>query len=232
MGSILMHLCISDKIRKKYNFGDQFMVGSVLPDILKRTKMSRDDSHYIMRFVEDGYVYRLPDLNKYIEEHRDNIKTDELTIGYFAHLVEDYVWFKYISGLFTKVREDEEEKDVIRFRSDNFSIPHPGEEYGIEMYQDYHNMNPWLYKKLDIDIDDFIKKVVDYTQDENAAIILNEAMNLNIICRDGKNAYLDENCIERYIKASEELFELNWNRINSDTDIASILGFSESNWKY
>ena len=105
MGSILMHFCISDQLRKKYNFGSKFMVGSVLPDIYKRTTMSRDESHFIEKIVEDGYSYHLPNLDRFVEENKEKITTDDITIGYYAHLVEDYVWFKYVSGLFTKVKE-------------------------------------------------------------------------------------------------------------------------------
>lgn len=215
MGSILMHLCISDQLRKKYNFGSKFMVGSVLPDIYKRTIMSRDESHYIEKTVEDGYSYHLPNLDRFVEEHKEKITTDDITIGYYAHLVEDYVWFKYVSGLFTKVKEDEDAQDLVRYRSENYEIPHPEKEYSEAMYQDYSNMNEWLYKKYPIDIEEIAFMTREYTNDEQAYSIIKEYCCTNKIYRDGKNVFLTEENIERYIKASIELFELEWEKVKN-----------------
>ncbi len=215
MGSILMHLCISEQIKRKYNFNNDFLIGSVLPDIYKRTTMTRDDSHYIEKVVEKGYVYQLPDLKKYVEEHKDTILTDGIILGYYAHLVEDFVWFRYVSGLFTKVKEGEEEQDLVRYRNENFEKPHPSEEYGIEMYKDYANVNSWLIYRIQININEFIESVNKYTNDDSAGSIIKEYCDISKICREGKNAFLSEECIERYIKASTELFELNLERIKN-----------------
>ena len=151
MGSILMHICISEEIRKKYCFSNKFLIGCLLPDIYKRTTMTRDESHYIVKTVEDGYIYQLPDLNRYVEENKDDFLKDEVKIGYYTHLVEDYVWFKYVSGHISKVREDEEDKDIVRYRKDNFKVPHLEEEYCTEIYKDYSNFNEWLFEKYPVD---------------------------------------------------------------------------------
>ncbi len=215
MGSILMHVYISEQIGKKYNFSDKFLIGSVLPDVYKRTIMSRDESHYIERKVENGYVYQLPNLKKYIEDHKNNILIDELTLGYYAHLVEDYVWFKYVSGAFTKVREDEEKDDFVRYKSENFEIPHSGDEYVEEMYKDYTNMNEWILEKSQVDIENLIQMIKEYTKDERAVEFIKNNSDKAIKYIERQNFFLTEEIVERYIKASLEMFDINYNRIKS-----------------
>ncbi len=216
MGSILMHVCISEQLSKKYSFSKKFILGSLLPDIYKRTTMTRDESHYIKRSIVNGFSYHLPDLEKYVEDHRESILTDEITLGYYAHLVEDYVWFKYVSGLFTKVREDEEEKELVRYRKENFEVPHPEKEYCEEMYKDYSNVNEWLLQKCQIDIEELADMIKDYTNDEYSANLVRLYCKTEAKYRDGENAFLNETIIERYIKASVELFELNYNKIKKE----------------
>lgn len=104
MGSIMMHLCISEKIGKKYGFGNNFLIGCTLPDIYKKTTMSRSESHYLRDFVvDDGSILKLPDLPKFIDDNKTKLN-DEITLGYFAHLVEDYNWFRYFSNQFAKTK--------------------------------------------------------------------------------------------------------------------------------
>ena len=216
MGSILMHVCISEQISKKYSFSKKFIMGSILPDIYKRTKMSRNESHYIKRSVNNGYSYHLPDLEKYVEDHKESILSDEITLGYYAHLVEDYVWFRYVSGLFTKVKEDEEEKDLVRYKNENFEIPHPAKEYCEEIYKDYSNTNEWLLQKCQIDIEELANMIKDYTNDGYSAELVRLYCKTETKYREGENAFLNETIIERYIKASMELFELNYNKIKKE----------------
>ena len=215
MGSIMMHVYISEQIEKKYNFSDKFLVGSVLPDIYKRTIMSRDESHYIERKVENGYVYQLPNLKKYVEDHKDTILHDDVTLGYFAHLVEDYVWFKYVSGAFTKVRENEEKYDLVRYKSENYEIPHAGDEYVEEIYKDYSNMNEWLHEKSKVDIEHLIQMIREHTRDERAIDFIKHYSDGNANYKERQNVFLTEEIVERYIKASIEMFDLNYNKLKN-----------------
>ena len=70
MGSIMMHLCISSKIKEKYNFNNNFLIGCILPDIYKKVSSNRDETHYIKRFYDHESFIDLPDLNRYISEHK------------------------------------------------------------------------------------------------------------------------------------------------------------------
>ena len=90
MGSIVMHLAISEKIRKKYGFGELFLVGSVMPDIKKQI-IGKEATHYLRYYEERGNSYRLPDLS---------LRTEvEENVGYFIQTIShpSKFWFVFIN---------------------------------------------------------------------------------------------------------------------------------------
>ena len=47
MSSLITHMYIGNRIKEKLGLSDDFLVGQVLPDLLKINKLKRDESHYI-----------------------------------------------------------------------------------------------------------------------------------------------------------------------------------------
>ena len=51
MSSLIMHVCISNIIRQKYDYGYDFLFGSIMPDILKEAGEDKNKVHYKMHFL-------------------------------------------------------------------------------------------------------------------------------------------------------------------------------------
>lgn len=120
MSSFKMHVAISEKVRRKLNYSNLFILGSVLPDIFKsiiKEETERTSSHF--------EVNKVIDLEKYISAQDD--LTNELILGYYAHLIEDKIWMEsYINKKYIKLKEYSDEK----------------------LYNDYAFIDNIMYKKL------------------------------------------------------------------------------------
>ena len=92
MASVCIHLCVASELNKKLKVDnyDEFLLGSIAPDIAKVIGTSRDVAHFIDRKIS-SYPNALKFLDKY------NLKND-FFLGYFVHLYTDYLWFKYFIG--------------------------------------------------------------------------------------------------------------------------------------
>ena len=117
MSSFKMHVAISEKVRSELNYSNLFILGSVLPDIIKLIVKDRTSTH----FENNNSI----DLEKYILA-QDNLK-NELVVGYYAHLIEDKIWFEsYLDKKYRKFKEYSDEK----------------------IYNDYAFIDNIMYKKL------------------------------------------------------------------------------------
>ncbi len=66
MGSLMMHLTSLYRLKKKYNYTDDFIIGGIAPDIIKRA-IGRDDSHFIeFKHFPNGEIRKLPSVNNYL----------------------------------------------------------------------------------------------------------------------------------------------------------------------
>lgn len=84
MSSFKMHIAISKKIKEELNYSNMFLLGAILPDIIKLIIGDRKVTH----FEEHGII----DLNKFINNQND--LENELVLGYYAHLIEDKIWYE------------------------------------------------------------------------------------------------------------------------------------------
>ncbi|MGN1384099.1 MAG: hypothetical protein ACI4XD_02260 [Clostridia bacterium] len=123
MSSLKMHIAISKKIKDELCYSNLFLVGSILPDIIKLILGEKTSSHF--------EINNNIDLDKYILA-QDNLK-DELILGYYAHLIEDKIWFEsYMNKKYRKLQEYSDYK----------------------LYNDYAFVDNLMYKKLDINTQD------------------------------------------------------------------------------
>lgn len=106
MGSYLMHLYVSNKVKEKLGLSTKFLYGSVKPDIIKTINNDRQGSHYIKVVNISGEIRELPDISKAIKSVMKLECDNEIKLGYIAHLVQDYIWFNnYIPRFASKTEE-------------------------------------------------------------------------------------------------------------------------------
>ena len=90
---MIIHICISNMVKEELNLSDKFLAGSIMPDLKKMAGFDRGITHYLKYVVEDGNVMHLPDLDKFIQENTFKL-LDFKTLGTYAHLIEDKIWFE------------------------------------------------------------------------------------------------------------------------------------------
>lgn len=125
MSSLKMHIAISKKVKEELQLGDLFLVGSILPDTIKLILHERTSSH----FEIDKNI----DLDKFLLL-QDNLKS-ELILGYYAHLIEDKIWFEIYMDKYKKIEAYSDDK----------------------LYNDYAFIDDYMYKKLKIKTEDISK---------------------------------------------------------------------------
>ena len=105
MASVLTHICISNIVKEELGLSDKFMAGSIMPDLKKMAGFDRAITHYLKYVVHDGNVMHLPDLDKFIEENTFKL-LEFKTLGHYAHLIEDKIWFEKFIGKYIKWHDE------------------------------------------------------------------------------------------------------------------------------
>lgn len=84
MSSLKMHIAISKKIKEDFNLSSIFLLGAILPDIIKLIIGNKETTH----FEKQGII----DLDEFISKQK-NLE-NEFVLGYYAHLIEDKIWYE------------------------------------------------------------------------------------------------------------------------------------------
>lgn len=91
MGSRIMHLSIAQVINNKHGFGNDFLIGSITPDVNKNSRTPKELTHFMVK-REDGEHDMFP--NMFLEEYGTCLNTFQL--GYYLHLISDDIWLKTV----------------------------------------------------------------------------------------------------------------------------------------
>ena len=208
MGSIMMHLYISEIYKEKHKLSNKFLIGSVLPDIYKKTIMNRDESHYIEIVKKKDEVFKLPNIDKFIKENKEK-KSDEITMGYLAHLVEDYIWFRYIIN--KQVREcgkDESGNPQYRYKKEKFKVLHNSEHFTENIYADYSYLDIALIERIPIDIEEIEKETLEFLgDDEKSKKIVKEQLHMHRGFEERENCFITDKVLSKYIRMSLRMLE-------------------------
>lgn len=123
MASRILHLAVAEKIMEPIPFQEQnrFRLGSLLPDGC-RTKGSKADSHF--KIPVCGGSKKTYDLQRFLDNFGERMKTDALYLGYYLHLIQDLVFRRLVY-------------DVYRWDPRG-----PGNV--VRLYEDYERLNPYV----------------------------------------------------------------------------------------
>ena len=219
MGSIAMHLNISKKIQERNNYSDDFLVGAVLPDIYKRTDLNRQDSHYLSPFGESpSSALLLPDLDKYVRDNLSSFDSD-ITKGYFAHLVQDYIWFRYYSSKFAKiVGKDDNSHELYTYSIENHTKKHTLSEYHSQIYQDYSYWNKALLAQIDVQA---VKNgLKEFLNNPDCNAIIEQEFSYHGPAYDYVPFFIPEETLNRYTRACILSFESEMKKIEMSHNIS------------
>ena len=161
MSSIISHIYMGNILKEKYNLNDEFLYGSIMPDVLTRTIDGQNKviTHYLRHGILYGSEGDYPDIERFLNENRYILPNSKMMQGYVSHLIEDMLWFSvYIPSIATK-------KDgKIIFNKDN-SI-HTDSEFKSAIYSDYPLIDRYLIKKSNLNILNLREEFLRFTDDE------------------------------------------------------------------
>lgn len=195
MGSLIMHLCIANKLKDKYKFSDKFVIGSLMPDLLKMAGKDKEKTHYLEEVIENSGVKHLPNVLKYEDENRENI-TSEKVLGYATHLVQDKVWFDNYIGKYAKLDANDTEKvEYLQYnqvKSDK--------EFSNDIYKDYDNINRYIIDKYNLDVNHVKQKIKEIAPDKELADKIDKCFSVSKEYKDNTNTFITKEDVDTYIK--------------------------------
>lgn len=192
MSSYIMHMCISDIVKRKLDLTDKFIYGSVLPDVIKSITGYRDITHYIKHVIVDGDRRSLPDIQKAIKDLK--IKDNEIRMGYVAHLVEDLIWFNDFIPMYAIDLGD----NKIQYLKD--SSMHTDDEYRDDIYSDYTNSSNYVVNKCGVDIQNILSNVAIISNNDTHKKLILENTNYPKETDISQNTFMTKESIDRYIE--------------------------------
>ncbi len=197
MASVVIHMCVASEINKKIkvcNY-EEFLLGSIAPDISKIVGANRNLSHFISNT-------NFPDIQKFLEKYGDKLDNDFM-LGYFVHLYTDYLWYKYFVT-------DINYKGLITLK-DGSIIDYDKELFQKYLYNDYTNLNVRLLDEYNLDLSLFYNPLVkpNVQMDEIPIDRLQELLDdASVIIENSKNnkEYLfDISNVKKFIEACTHL---------------------------
>lgn|SRR5574344_1186419 len=203
MSSIIMHLIASNEIKEKYGFSNEYLAGSILPDVVKVLKNDRKSSHYIKEIKITGDFYKqIPDVEEFIIKN-PNYRNKPNLFGYASHLIEDKIWFEeYVSMYADYV--DLKTKQIHYVEDDKF---HEGTEFSKIMNEDYNIIDSELLKQYNMNIVEVKNDIIGYFKDECKPIVnklvvsgeIKENHTLRFLTMEICKKYIEE-CTEKITK--------------------------------
>lgn len=161
MSSIISHIYMGNILKQKYNLNDEFLYGSIMPDVLTRTIDGQNKviTHYLRHGILYGSEGDYPDIERFLNENKYILPNSKMMQGYVSHLIEDMLWFSvYIPSIATK-------KDgKIIFNKDN-SI-HTDPEFKSAIYSDYPLIDRYLLNKSNLNILKLREEFLSFTDDK------------------------------------------------------------------
>ena len=159
MSSIISHIYMGNILKQKYNLNDEFLYGSIMPDVLTRTIDGQNKviTHYLRHGILYGSEGDYPDIERFLNEYKYILPNSKMMQGYVSHLIEDMLWFSvYLLDTPTDGK--------IIFNKDN-SI-HTDPEFKSAIYSDYPLIDRYLIKKSNLNILNLREEFLRFTDDE------------------------------------------------------------------
>lgn len=194
MSSYMMHLCVSNNVKKKLNLTDDFLYGSLLPDILKEEGQDRNINHYIKKVLVNGEIKKLPDVSKAIMDI-NKFKNKQIGLGYIAHLIEDYIWF----SIYIPSYAEEKEGRYIYIKDNSI---HSLEEFNKDIYSDYINSNEYILSFMKENIKDLKTRLIKIADTPKRKANIEKWLNIPHANGINNNIFMTKESINSYIETA------------------------------
>ena len=147
MASSMIHIAVANEINKKLNRDkSKLLIGTIAPDISKLIGETKVKSHFQDR--NDN----IPNLDKFLDKYKEKLN-DDFVLGYYIHLLTDYLWFKYFM---TEIKF--EDTNIIT-KLDGTNVNCNGNMFTLYIYNDYTNLNIKLIDEYNLDLKIFYNEI-------------------------------------------------------------------------
>ena len=199
MSSIISHVYISNILKEKYNLGDEFLYGTILPDILHKAikAQTREMTHYLRHGILYDSEGDYPDIERFIIENTEILPKSQMMQGYLAHLIEDMLWF----SIYIPKMTIEKDKKTIIYKKDN-SV-HTDDEFRNDIYSDYTIIDRYKLKKTNLNLDELQREFLAISDDIDLKNTIKDNFKLFDL-RNDSLILISFDMLEEYIKASLE----------------------------
>lgn len=198
MSSFIMHIGISNLIKQKYDYGYEFLYGSISPDILSKAGENKDKVHY-----RTNGDYSLYEIDKFIKEKWQKEKS-EYHLGYLAHLIQDKLLTSYINA---KIKETYIDNQLyITYLFDHDSL-HKKQEFLDLIHKEYAILDDYFIKKYDLNLDYLTKRITRINKEEKLEEILVNELKIHEISPESELKIFSILDIEQYIKECVQEFD-------------------------
>ena len=204
MGSLIMHICISNVVKERLGLPNSFLAGSVIPDLIKLSGVDSNITHYSKLYTTDKGVKSLPDLDRFVIENTYKLE-DKSTLGYYAHLVEDKVWFDDYIGKYIIWHDDNLE--LITNLKTQKTCTYTSFSKGI--HSDYNQVNNYIIQKYSLNMEMLLGNIVKELNNQDLAKFLYSYSLANTATEknDQKRHFISDQDADDYIKKSIEITE-------------------------
>lgn len=214
MAQRTIHMLFAKVLSEKVELKDKnrFFIGSIMPDSYVDPG-ARKKAHFMRHTADDNG--RFFDFPSFYEKYKEKIVSDDLYLGYYAHLVEDafYRYFIYY------------EKDFMsKLASYELTVLH----------KDYSILNSYISSKYDMPLD--IKKPADYDGEVINEIALfdidkiisdyEEDLKTQI---DEKPVLLTEEMLEEFVEKYADLMAKEIESVKTGKSVLNALDYSWEN---
>lgn len=183
-----MHYAIGKSIAKERFLSNDFILGSLAPDVNKNSGTAKELTHFMIK-RKDGEHDVFPD--QFIKKYA-NYKNDDFVKGYYAHLISDEIWLKNVYGKYIVGLSPSEKKKALQ-----------------AFYEDFRNYNGILVEKFNLQPFNFRNQqnyVVDEINSEDLPSLISD-LNADFIKPPKSSpSLLQENDIYGYINDSINSF--------------------------
>lgn len=163
-----MHLAVAKRVLQicsimDEDFIEQFKLGSVIPDTIKRTE--KKESHYwsdegCKRFV------RKPELGTFLKEYGDRL-SEPYVFGYYSHLYFDVQYLEQYWSRYFRFLTLDNRPAILYEEAQKVYMVEDGREYDIRLflsdelyYGDYDRINPYMLELYGIEEGDLVVPVI------------------------------------------------------------------------
>lgn len=194
MASSVIHMAVANEVNKiiKKDY-KSVLIGSIAPDIAKHIGEDKHKSHFL---IDNNDI---PDIETFYLKYKDNFN-DDFVIGYYIHLLTDYLWFKYFEPDFYK--------NGIIYKLDG-SIEKVSDKDKMKyFYNDYTNLNISLLDEYDLNLSIFyddipnFNNIIEEIPMDKIKIIVDKSGIIIENSKESKAYVFDMDVINKFVKTS------------------------------